>query len=101
MGMPVQTWSSIVSRIHIVLPEPDKVRYAAQAAREGKSLGAWLREAAEERLRQAEPAVRLDTLEDLESFFRACDVRETAPEPDWEEHLRVMRRSQTEGLEVT
>ena len=90
-----------VSRIHIVLPEPDKARYAAQAAREGKSLGAWLRAAAEERLRQSRGVTRLETVEDLDAFFAACDARETGREPDWEEHLRVMTRSRTEGLEAT
>ena len=90
-----------VSRIHIVLPEPDKARYAAQAAREGKSLGAWLRAAAEERLRRSRSVTRLETVEDLDAFFAACDARETGREPDWEEHLRVMTRSRTEGLEVT
>jgi len=90
-----------VSRIHIVLPEPDKARYAAQAAREGKSLGAWLRAAAEEKLRQSRSVTRLETVEDLDAFFAACDARETGREPDCEEHLRVMTRSRTEGLEAT
>ena len=33
------------------------------------------------------------TLEDLEAFFRACDAIERGPErePDWEEHLAVIR----------
>ena len=101
MCIMTEAWSHPVSRIHIVLPEPDKLRYAAQASREGKSLGAWLREAAEEKLREARPRVRLDTLEDLQAFFAACSARETGREPDWEEHLRVIERSRTEGLEVT
>ncbi len=101
MCIITEAWSHPVSRIHIVLPGPDKARYAAQAAREGKSLGAWLREAAEERLRQTRNETRLETLEELNAFFAACDARETGREPDWEEHLRVMTRSRTEGLEVT
>lgn len=90
-----------MGRIHIVLPESDKARYAAQAAREGKSLGAWLREAAEGRLREAQGARRLDTLEELDAFFAECDAREVCREPDWEEHLRLIRQSRTDGLEVT
>ena len=90
-----------MSRIHVVLPEEDKARYAAQAAREGKSLGAWLREAAEEKLREARPRVRMDTLEDLQAFFAECKARETDREPDWDEHRRIIERSRTEGLEVT
>ena len=90
-----------MSRIHIVLPESAKARYAAQAAREGKSLGAWLREAAEDKLREARSAVRLDSLEDLQAFFSECDARETGREPDWDEYRRILDRSRTEGLEVT
>jgi hypothetical protein len=90
-----------VSRIHVVLPESDKARYAAQAAREGMSLGAWLREAAEEKLRQARSGTRLDTLEDLQGFFAASNAREEQPEPDWEEHRRVIERSRTAGLDVS
>ena len=90
-----------MSRIHIVLPERDKVRYASQAAREGKSLGAWLREAAEAKLEDAEQQGRLDTPEALDRFFAECDAREAAAEPDWEEHLRVMARSRARGIEVT
>ncbi len=90
-----------MSRIHIVLPEPHKARYAAQAAREGKSLGAWLREAAETKLRESRSGTRLETLDQLEAFFAECDARETGREPDWEEHLKVIERSRTEGLEVT
>ena len=90
-----------VSRIHIVLPEDDKARYAAQAAREGKSLGAWLREAAEAKLQNARPRVPLSTLEELRAFFAECNARETGREPDWDEYRRIIERSRTEGLEVT
>ena len=93
--------STFVSRIHILLPESDKVRYAAQAAQEGKSLGAWLREAAEEKLVQGQPDAALETMDELHRFFAACDARETGIETDWDEHLRVIERSRTDGLEVT
>ena len=35
-----------MSRIHLVVSEPDRARYAAAARREGLSLSAWLRAAA-------------------------------------------------------
>ena len=90
-----------MARIHILLDDAEKARYRRQADREGKSLGAWLREAAEEKLTAAESRSRIGSVEELSRFFRTCDDRETQPEPDWEEHQKVMGRSRTEGLEVT
>lgn len=90
-----------MARIHIVLDDADKARYQRQAERAGKSLGAWLREAAEEKLQAEASRTRITSSEDLQRFFEACDQRETRPEPDWEEHRKVLARSRTDGLEVT
>lgn len=90
----------MTGRIHIVVDEEEKERFRRQAAREGKSLSAWLRTAARERLsRRERPA--LDDVEELRTFFEACDERETAPEPDWEEHRRVIDRSVRSGTADT
>lgn len=86
----------MTSRIHIVVDEEDKERFRRQAEREGKSLSAWLREAARARLSERR-ASALDTAEELRAFFEACDDREAAPEPDWEEHRRVVERSARSG----
>lgn len=90
-----------MARIHIVIDDADKARYQSQAEREGKSLGAWLREAAEEKLHGEAARSRITSPEDLRRFFAACDQRETNPEPDWEEHRKVLARSRMDGLEVT
>lgn len=90
----------MTTRIHVLMDEASKARYRRQAEREGKSLGAWLREAAEEKLAAA-AETRIASVEDLEGFFAACDARETSPEPDWAQHLRVIRASRTRGLDVT
>lgn len=90
----------MTSRIHILVDEADKARYRQQADREGKSLGAWLREAAEEKLLASATSVIRDAA-DLDRFFEACDERERGPEPDWLEHQRVIERSRTAGLDVT
>jgi hypothetical protein len=87
-----------MTRIHILLPEADKARFAQQAAREGKSLGAWLREAAEEKFATAADARSFARVEDLHCFFADRDRLEQAPEPDWEEHLQVMDQSRGGGL---
>lgn len=89
------------TRIHIVLDESDKARYRRQAEREGKSLGAWLRDAAEERLRAVSGSPGLRTRGDLQRFFAACDDHEVDPEPDWAQHRAVIEGSRVRGLDVT
>ena len=90
----------MTTRIHIPIDEADKVRYRRQAEREGLSLAAWLREAAEARLAAAEEAPRLDSREELERFFAACDAREVEEEPDWEEHRKVIESSMGPGRDA-
>ncbi|MCY4398753.1 MAG: hypothetical protein OXE96_05310 [Gemmatimonadetes bacterium] len=86
-----------MSRIHFVVNETAKTAYRDQAAREGKSLGQWLREAADEKLAAARPA--MFTLEELREFNAACDARRSdAPEPDWREAKRVIADSRVAGL---
>lgn len=88
------------TRIHILVREADKIRYGRQAQREGKSLGAWLREAAEEKLASVE-ARRFDGPDELGAFFDECDARESGVEPDWEEHRKVIERSKSAGNEAS
>lgn len=77
-----------VSRIHIIVKEAAKVRYQDQAGREGKSLGEWMREAAEEKLAASRP--RRFTPAELRDFAAACDELHSpgATEPDWPEIKR-------------
>jgi len=91
----------MTTRIHIPIDEADKARYGTQAEREGKSLAAWLREAAEERLRASSEGRDLRTRDALEGFFEECDARETGAEPDWAEHRKVIARSRLHGLDTT
>jgi hypothetical protein len=90
-----------MARIHVILAEDEKARYQNQAEREGKSLGAWLREAAEDRLTAAAARDRIGSVDDLHRFFQDCDAHETHPEPDWQDQERVIQRSRSSGLEVT
>jgi hypothetical protein len=89
-----------MTRIHILLGEDEKARYRRQAEREGQSLGAWLRAAAEERLARAD-AARFSSVSQLDAFFHACGEREKGEEPDWNAHTAVIQRSRTRGLDVT
>ncbi len=90
-----------MDRIHILVDEAEKARYRRQAERERKSLGAWLREAAREKLEVAESQMRIETSDELSRFFDACDAREQRPEPDWAEHRRVIDQSRAAGLSAT
>ena len=87
-----------MSRIHFVVKETEKARYRAQAEREGKSLGRWMREAAEAKLASARP--RLFTVEELREFAARCDARHPpgAREPDWPEVKRMIAESKIAGL---
>jgi hypothetical protein len=88
-------------RIHVLIDEADKARFRRQAEREGKSLGAWLREAAEEKLSNVSASRRIESVEDLDAFFAECDHREVRPEPEWADHRKVIDRSRSAGLDVT
>ena len=87
-------------RIHFLITGEDKARYEAQAASEGLSRGAWLREAAEERYQGTRGQEPFGTPEELSRFFAECDERETVPEPDWDAQRRLVAASKLEGLEA-
>lgn len=90
-------------RIHIVLPAEEKEHYRAIAEREGTTLSQWVREAVREKATKYGVDRKLDTVEDLESFFQECDQLHQgteAAEPDWEEHERLIQESRAGGLEA-
>ncbi len=88
--------TGLKTRIHLVLDQIEKERFRRQAKMEGKSLSAWLRDLARERLAR-EDRVRLDTREELDAFFEACDERESGEEPDWSEQRAVIENSIRRG----
>ncbi len=97
-------------RVQLSVSEDERVRFGRQARKEGKSPSAWLREAAHDKLREHEEDGRPRyvkhywTVEELDEFFRECDARhgpDPEPEPDWEEHLRVMEASKSQGIIIT
>ena len=87
----------MAERIHVVLGRTEKERFRRLAEREGKSLSEWLRDVARARADAEEARDRLDTTEQLERFFAACDGREPGREPDWDDHLRVIDGSIRRG----
>ncbi len=89
-------------RIHLIVSEPDRTRYAAAARDEGLTLSAWLRSAATDRLRSHERADAFRTENDLWRFFADRDAEVAAgPEPDWERHLEVINASRNRGATGT
>ena len=94
-----------MARVQLVIPDEDRVRYGAEARREGVSFSEWLREAARERFERKRQGRRFKTREDLEAFWRECDEANARAgierEPDWEEHLAVINASRSKGLPGT
>ena len=87
-----------MARLHITIPDEDRDRFVAQAKREGMTLSAWLRAAAHARIESRRQLRPSETPEELEAFFRESNAA-AGPglEPDWDEHLAVMRESQLGG----
>ena len=91
-----------MARVQLVMPDADRDRFVDQARREGMSLSAWMRAAAQERLEARQRVELFKSPEDVREFFRSCatlDGPET--EPDWSEHLRVMSESRAAGVTGT
>ena len=88
-----------MARVQLIIPDEDKMRYVQQARREGLTFSAWLRAAAQERLREKEESDRFKSVEDLNRFFAEIDARRGPErEPDWEEHERLIEESKLRGL---
>ena len=88
-----------MARVQLLIPDEDRDRFVYQARREGMSLSAWLRAAANDRLAERKKNKRFQTVEDLLAFFEKCHANAgPEPEPDWEEHLAVINESKMRGL---
>ena len=84
-------------RVQVILDEEEREFFRRKAAKEGLSLSAWLRRAAHQTA-AADVRPRISTVDDLQAFFREREAREPdRREPDWEEHLAVIRRSLAPG----
>lgn len=88
-----------MARIHFIVKETAKIRYQDQARREGKSLGEWMREAADDKLASARP--RKFTVQELREFAARCDAMHPSGtrEPDWPEIKRMIAESRYPDLE--
>ncbi len=91
-----------MARVQLIMPDDDKARFVDQARREGMSLSAWMRAAANERIQKHGTVKQFESPEDIQKFFRTCaDLDGPESEPDWEEHLRVMNESRGRDAAAT
>ncbi|MDD5307315.1 MAG: hypothetical protein PHU25_08335 [Deltaproteobacteria bacterium] len=87
----------MASRIQVVLQGVERERFREEAKKAGMSLSAWMAAAAREKMGEIATARAIDSAKALKRFFAECDSREQAPEPSWDEHLRVIERSRGAG----
>ena len=89
-----------MARVQLVIPDEDRAKFVQQAKKEGLSLSAWLRTAAREKLEKQQDRRPFESVEELEDFYKRIDARHEAeglgPEPDWEEHKRVINHTAEE-----
>ena len=93
-----------MARVQLIIPDEDRAKFVQQAKKEGLSFSAWLRAAAQDRLREGRRRGRITTVEELDEIFRRIDARHEAeglgPEPDWEEHKRVINTPRKSVLDA-
>ena len=88
-----------MARVQIIIPDEDRDRFFVQAKREGLTLSAWLRAAAHACLESRQQVKPFESPEELEAFFRESNAQAgPGREPEWDEHLTVMRESQLRGI---
>lgn len=87
-------------RVQVLLTEQERERFRLHALASGTSLSNWMRRAGLSQAERAEKRDRLDTVEELEAFFVACDRLEDGggAEPDWEQTRGVIGESRRRGL---
>ena len=91
-----------MARVQVVMSDADHTWFRAQARKEGMSLSAWMRAAAQERLESRRKVKRFQSEEDYRDFFRECaELAGEGREPDWEEHLKNINESKMRGLPST
>ena|SRR5438105_3598538 len=88
-------------RVQVLIEAGEREAFRRAAEEAGKSLSGWIRDSALEKLDAVENASHFKSAAELEKFFKACRSRENEREPDWREHLRVMRESRERGFSRT
>ncbi|MDE0308731.1 MAG: hypothetical protein OXI60_02715 [Acidiferrobacterales bacterium] len=91
-----------MARVQLIIRDEDRSRYIHQARKEGLTLSAWLRAAADERLDRNSGVTPFESPADIEEFFTKCDnLDSNGTEPDWEQHLLVIHETRNRGMTNT
>jgi hypothetical protein len=80
----------MTKRVQVLLDDTEKARLERGAKYLGRSLSAFMREASLSKLAELENQ-KLFSKRELRDFFKQCGKIETGKEPDWAEHLQVIR----------
>jgi predicted DNA-binding protein len=86
----------MATRVQVLLDQAEKLRLERGAKHLGRSLSAFMREAALHRLAELESKKSFSKPE-LKEFFKQCNKLESGREPDWHEHLQVINASIRQG----
>jgi hypothetical protein len=86
----------VTTRVQVLLDQAEKARLERGAKHLGRSLSAFMREAALDKLAELE-AQKPFTKPELREFFKQCSKLESGREPDWQEHLQVINASIRQG----
>ncbi len=84
-------------RVQVILDEKEVTQFKSQAVKESKSLSAWLRDAGKKMIEINGQQQRLTDPDSLKRFFRKCDESGNDPEPDWEDHKKLILDSYKAG----
>ena len=88
-----------MARVQLIIRDEDKSRFIHQARKEGLTLSAWLRAAADERLERQSCIDPFESIADMKEFFCKCDKLESHKiESDWEQHLFVLQDARNKGM---
>ena len=91
-----------MARVQLIIRDEDKRRYIHQARKEGLTLSAWLRAAADERIERKSRTEPFESIADLKEFLCKCDKLEPdGIEPDWEQHLFVIQDARYNGMKYS
>jgi predicted DNA-binding protein len=90
----------VTARVQVLLDQAEKARLERGAKHLGRSLSAFMREAALDKLAELENQ-KAFTKPELKEFFKQCGKLESGREPDWEEHLQVINASVRKGSSGT
>ncbi len=91
-----------MARVQLIIRDEQRSQYIHQARKEGLTLSAWLRCAADDRLKRNSRLDSFNSVADLEAFFAKCDkLNSDGTEPDWEQHLSVINETRGRGATST